>query len=76
MTISNDEINFKDYAYKIDLATQGGLSVMRTIALKNGESVSLNVKVDSKENSDLKAINENSIRRAIEILQAFLPKEA
>ncbi|WP_322067507.1 hypothetical protein [Burkholderia cenocepacia] len=74
MAITNENINFKDYAYRVDLANSGALIVDRHFALKTGETVSIHVSITSEEGSDLKAINENSIRRAIEILQAWLPK--
>ncbi|WP_155634456.1 hypothetical protein [Burkholderia stagnalis] len=75
MTITSENKNFDAYSYKIDLGGPGGLAVDRNFALKNGETVAIRVKLKSEENDDLRAINVNSIHRAIEILQSFLPKE-
>ncbi|KVQ12447.1 hypothetical protein [Burkholderia ubonensis] len=75
MTITSENQNFDAYSYKIDLGGSGNLVVDRNFALKNGETVAIRVKLNTKENADLRAINVNSIHRAIEILQSFLPKE-
>lgn len=75
MNITQENKNFDAYAYTIDLGNPGGLVIDRNFALKNGETVTIHVKVAGEENSDLRAVNVNSIQRAIEILQSFLPKE-
>lgn len=76
MIINSKDIDYQDYTYTIDLSNAGGLIVERRFALKGAETVSIRVRIDSKENSDLAKINTASIQRAIEILQSFLPKEA
>ncbi|VWB83296.1 hypothetical protein BLA13014_03842 [Burkholderia aenigmatica] len=74
MTIKNEQLNFSEYAYKIDMAGGAGYVIDRRFPLKNGESVTIHVEIDGKE-SDLEKINVQSIERAIEILRAWLPEE-
>lgn len=64
------------YAYTIDLGKSDGPIVDRSFALKNGETVTIRVKLDREKNNDLRSLHINSIERAIEILRSYLPKES
>lgn len=64
------------YTYTIDLGKSEGPVVDRGFVLKNGETVTIHVKLDRETNRDLRALHVNSIERAIEILRSYLPKES
>lgn len=74
MDATPENRNMDGYAYTIDLGKSGDLIVDRSFALKNGETVAIHVKLERRKNSDLRSIHINSIERAIEILQSYLPK--
>lgn len=73
MSITSKDFASKGYDYKIDLASEkGGIWLSRTFALKSGETLAFNIQLIGHPDMSLEDLHQQSIERAIQLLQAAL----
>lgn len=72
MALSSKDLKSDGYDYKIDVATQGkGIKIDRTFTFRSGETVSFTVFVSATKETTLVDLNNLSLDRAIEMIQAI-----